>query len=58
MARIRAAGAILTSQLRLRTAYICWFLMEAQDEVWRRIIEQRLLTQSADGSSKSHEEDR
>jgi len=32
--------------------------MEAQGEVWRRIIEQRLLTQSADGFSKSHEEDR
>ena len=58
MARIRAAGAILTSQLRLRTAHISWFLMEAQGEAWRRVTEQRLITQSAAGSSKSHEEDR
>ena len=58
MARIRAAGAILTSQLRLRTAHISWFLIEAQGETWRRVIEQRLITQSAAGCSKSHEEDR
>ncbi len=31
-------------------------LMEAQDETWRRVTEQRLITQSAAGSSKSHEE--
>ena len=49
---------MLTRQLRLRTAHISWFLMEAQGETWRTVVEQRLITQSAAGCSKSHEEDR
>ncbi len=47
---IKQSAWLGSDQLARRLAPIPWLVMEAQCETWRRITEQRLITQSAAGS--------